>query len=127
MNYIREKMNDFLQAEFPSLRFDVTVVNYDKRKHSTESEHDRGVYTNYFYFEIGTGLNIINCAGELINRSKISFYLPLRSNDKNVVLSGLNSIKTYLNDLKNFLSNNPTYNRNQFICGSGKNRLLQEF
>lgn len=125
MNYIRNKLGDFIRTEFPLLRFDITVVNYDKRVHTTESEHDRGVYTNYFYFEIGTGLNILDCSGRLINRSKISFYLPLRSNDRNVALSGLNSIKTYLNDVNNHLSANPTFNRNKLICGSGNNRLVQ--
>lgn len=125
MNYIRNKLSDFIQSEFPLIRFDITIVNYDKRIHTTEREHDRGVYTNYFYFEIGTGLNILDCSGRLINRSKISFYLPIRSNDKNVALSGLNSIKTYLNDVNNHLSVNPTLNRNKLICGSGNNRLVQ--
>lgn len=125
MSFVKAKVADFLQTEFPLLTVDITIINYDKLIHSTVSEHDRGVYTNYFYFEIGTGLNIFDCSNRIINRSKISFYSPIRSADKNLTLSGLSSIKTYLNDVSYHLSINPTISRSMYICGSGCNRLVQ--
>lgn len=124
MNYIRKKLSDFIHTEFPLLGFDITVVNYDKRIHTTESEHDRAIYTNYFYIKIIQGVNIFNCSGSIINRTEINFHNCLYNSNKNLARSGLVSIQTYLNDINNYLSANPTFDSNKLICGSGKNRLL---
>jgi hypothetical protein len=52
MNYIRNKLSDFIRIEFPLLSFDITVVNYDKRIHTTESEHDRGFTQTTFILKL---------------------------------------------------------------------------
>jgi hypothetical protein len=124
MRFIKTKIEDFIRSEVPLLSFDISIINYDKKIHSTEREHDRGVYTNYFYFEVGTGLNVFDCTNSIINRSKISIYSPIRSVEKNLTLSGLRNIKTYINDLSNYLSSNPLISRDRYISGSGFNRLL---
>jgi hypothetical protein len=125
LEYAHNRVLNFFNSNFPLINVNISIIHYDKHKHSSETEHGRGIYTNYFYIFIEQGINIFNCSGQIINNSHLSYFFPFRSPDKNIVMSKLNSFKTYLNDINSYLIANPSHQQN-YIYGSGNNRLLQK-
>ncbi|TAH31053.1 MAG: hypothetical protein EAZ06_01110 [Cytophagales bacterium] len=125
LEYAHKRVKDFFNLNFPRVNVNISIIHYDKQKHTSQKEHGRGVYTNYFYIFIEQGINIFNCSGQIINNSHISYFFPFRSANTNIVMSKLKNFKTYLNDIDSYLIANPS-ERGNYIYGSGNNRLVQE-
>ena len=94
--FAKRELKAFFNAEFPNLKLEISVVHYDSRQQQEESEHDRGIYTNYFFIEIGKGLNIFDSQGKIDSRSKIEFNFAFRPTEQNLAQSGLESFAEYL-------------------------------
>jgi hypothetical protein len=124
--FLKQKIESFFAQNYSKLKINISIIHYDKSKHSTEKEHGRGIYTNYYYIFIEQGINILNCSNSIINNSHVSFFFPLRYIYKNIALSKLRNFQTYIKDINNYVNSNPNPqdNRKNFICGNFDNRLI---
>ena len=99
-----EKIGQYIEAHFNSnyvnLRPKITIVHYDNAEDpTTDKEHDRGVYTNYFFFEIGAGINLFDSSNNLTKRSTLNTHFLLKLPGKAVGFSGLRSFRDYIDSV----------------------------
>ena len=122
-----EKIGQYIEAHFNSnyvnLRPKITIVHYDNAEDpTTDKEHDRGVYTNYFFFEIGAGINLFDSSNNLTKRSTLNTHFLLKLPGKAVGFSGLRSFRDYID---NVVTSNSTTSLDYFYNYSG-NLLLSD-
>jgi hypothetical protein len=133
LKFIKDKLQKFFAEQIPNLKISITVVDYNLGSSLNQNqqlydfnnkEHDRCVCTNYLFFDIGAGINIFNPDQQPMKRTKINFHIPtLYQDDRNVTNSFLHNVKAYMNLLYNHFKDKPE-ERNLYIMGEGKNRLL---
>ena len=94
-----KEIETFFQDNFTKLKVNLTIVHYTGSLQPNEKEHDRGIYTNYFFFEIGAGINLFNSSNQLRNRSTLNTHFLLKLPGKNIGFSGLRSFRDYIDSV----------------------------
>ncbi len=121
MILIGQHIESFFTTNYHNLAVKISIAHYDKTDDpTTDKEHDRGIYTNYFFFEIGAGINLFNSSNNLRNRSTFNAHFLLKLPGKNVAFSGLRSFRDYIKNVPAASSVDYFYNF------SGNNLLLDD-
>ncbi len=119
-----QHIESFFVTNYHDLTVKISIAHYDKADDpTTDKEHDRGIYTNYFFFEIGAGINLFDSSNALRNRSTFNAHFLLKLPGKNVAFSGLRSFRDYIT---NVLTTNSNTSPNYFYNYSGNNLLLDD-
>jgi hypothetical protein len=106
MKVITKELKLFFKENFSNLKVEITIIKYDKRRHTegVEVERDRGIYTNNFFIRPNHGINILDEQQKIYARSDIQFYWLFRPMEYNLSVSGLRNFKKYIEDLESYLS-----------------------
>lgn len=111
VNSVKNKLIRFFSDNYANLDVNIFIVNYQKQQQPNENEHDRGIYTNYFFIPMGKGINIFDVDNNITSRSKIDFMFTLTKKGRNNTLSGLKNFKTYINSIPRIEKDNYFYNK----------------
>jgi hypothetical protein len=124
MILIGQHIESFFTTNYHNLTVKVSIAHYDKTDDpTTDKEHDRGIYTNYFFFEIGAGINLFDGSNALRNRSTFNAHFLLKLPGKNVGFSGLRSFRDYI---QNVVTTHGASSLEYFYNFGGSHALLND-
>ncbi|MEZ4885469.1 MAG: hypothetical protein R3E32_12125 [Chitinophagales bacterium] len=126
---LNKRIQRFFRKNFVHLNVNVTLIHYDEgiRSRYSEKEHDRGLYTNYFFIKVGAGFNVFDKYNKILNASDMDVLFLFSKTGRNVGFRGLRNFKQYINKLESLVTDNPSKAEYIHPKDAKENKLLNDY